>query len=101
VRKTIQVTNLVGIRFSPRVVAERGVWCLHKGIGSDQGYTVTHTPTLLAAIKGVRTVREGRDAMRELVTIPGDWSFTVEEGMSKRQKRAGKRIARKYQVAEE
>lgn len=92
--KTLLVPRYVGPHARVAIMRRRGVWVLHKAVRVE-GYTVTHEPSRHAAVIGL-PFRKAARALRECAELPGNWTFTTPEAMSKRQERAGKAIRRKY-----
>jgi hypothetical protein len=96
-KSAIEVSDYLGGTFRVRVLARCGAWVVHKTIKRRGGYTVTHEPSSLAAVTMIASLRRARQALREFASLPGDWTFTSEGGLSKRQIRAGRAVKRRYE----
>ena len=99
--QAISVCRRDGVRLKAKVFACNGVWAVTSSIepfDRDEMYAVTHIPTGLAAILSL-SLRNAKKAMAAFAAVPGDWTFTDRTKMSKRQRRAGNIIGRRYRNA--
>lgn len=74
-----------------RVVAKRGLWMVNRSFGCVEygTYSVTHIPTGLAAVAGLR-LKVAMRALRKFAALAGDWTFSDAAKITKRQKKAGR-----------
>lgn len=81
-----------------RVMAVKGVWVLHRSFGwQAPGFSITHVPTRLMAIGGLR-LSVAKRALRAFAAQPGRWTFTDPAQLTQRQKRAGAKLKVKLYV---
>lgn len=99
-KKTLTVLNNMGQPKRVRVLARIGEWVLHRTIHNERHYTVTHEPTRLAGPTWIKSWQRAKKALTAFASIPGDWSFTEQVAMSKRQHAAGKRLTKQFAKAE-